>query len=414
MLQLHLPERWPDTSMTSDPLFRWARYEGARTERGVSSLREIRPAGQMIMIAPASRVLFVRVRLPGGRTSKQDKVLAFAVEDAIGAAPEDVHAIFAGDLGGGESLVGVVDRAWLKTAVGELDIQGFTPSRVICEGELLAARSGSDQSSWTVVRLNTGGFVHLGGFETLALDMPADATGDPPMALSLVLEERTAEAEAPQDIEVLAAEGARPPDAASWSAALGVPVSFAGLWSPETIDARRLTKTNLLGGIAGRKATGPSALSRWKPAAVLAAAIVIAHAGLIGFDWWRMESEASDLRAGMETRFRRIFPEAKAVVDPPRQLSQLIGQLRRDSGEPAADDFLALLGRLTPGLAAANATARSVGYEKGTLRLEISVPSTETQESLGAKLGSTGLRVQVERVTTEGATAIATLRVSTG
>lgn len=414
VLQLHLPERWPDTSSTSEPLFRWARYDGARVERGVSSLREIRTAAQIIVVAPASRVLCVRTRLPGGRASRQDKVLAFAVEDSIGAAPEEVHAIFAGDLGGGESLIAVVGRAWLRNVVGELDMQGFTPTRFLCEGELLAARSGGDARTWTVVRLGSGGFAHLGGFETLPLDIPNDASDEPPLALKLVFEERSAEAEAPDGIEVLAAEGARPPDAASWAESLSVPVSFTGLWTPESIDARRLTKTNLLGGIAGRKASGPSPFSRWKPAAVLAATILVAHGALMTFDWWRMEREASDLRAGMEARFRRIFPEAKTVVDPPRQLAQLIGQLRRDSGEPAADDFLALLGRLTPGLAAANATARNVGYEKGTMRLEISIPSAETQESLGTKLGSTGLRVQVERVTTEGATAIATLRVSPG
>lgn len=414
MLQLHLPERWPDTSVTSDPLFRWARYEGARVERGMSPLREIVTAGQVIVIAPASRVLCVRARLPGGRAARQDKVLAFAVEEAIGASPEDVHAIYAGDLGAGESLVAVVDRAWLKAAVGELDMQGFTPTRMICEGELVAAQRGAGDRAWTVVRLASGGFAHLGGFETLPLDATDDYDDTPPMTLKLVLDERRAEAESPERIDLLAAEGVRPPDTSEWSDALDAPVRMAGLWSPEAIDARRLAKTNLLGGIAGRKAAGPSPWSRWIAPAVLAAAILVVHGGLTAFDWWRMDSEASALRAGMEARFRKIFPEAKTVVDPQRQLAQLIGQLRRDSGEPAADDMLSLLGRLAPGLASASATAKSVGFEKGALRMEVTVPAAETQESLGAKLGATGLRVQVERVTTEGATATATVKVSAG
>ena len=414
VLQLHLPERWPDLAQTTETTFRWTRYDSGQAEHGSGPLRTIQPALQTIAIVPSSRVLFARVRLPGGRAAKQDRVLAFAIEDTIGVAPEEIHAIHAADLEGGETLVAAVDRTWLKAAVGELDIQGFAPQRMLCEGELVAAKLSAGDSTWTVVRLDTGGFVHVGRGETISLDIPADTPGAVPLTLGLAAEERAAEGDPPLRIEVFSSAGLRPPETGAWTEALGIPVHAAGVWQPELVDARRLNRTNLLTGLAGRKSTGNGVLSRFKVAAALAAAILLGHAALMGYDWWRLNGESTELRAGMEARFKKIFPDTKAVVDPQRQLAQLTAQMRRDSGELATDDFLALLARVSPGLVAVNAQARSVGYDKGELRLEITIPPSETRESLATKLAAAGIRVQVERVTTEGTTATAMLKVVSG
>ena len=64
LLQLHLPENWPSLAEHGEPLFRWARYDRSRKSRGASPLREVPSADHVIAVAPATRVLVVRVQLP--------------------------------------------------------------------------------------------------------------------------------------------------------------------------------------------------------------------------------------------------------------------------------------------------------------------------------------------------------------
>jgi type II secretion system protein L len=397
VLQIHLPERWPDMAAAREPMFRWARHDGSRTERGFSSLREIPAAGTVIAVAPASRVLAVRVRLPNARAARQEKVLAYLVEDAIGSSPEDIHALAAGESIDGAKVVLVVDRAWLKSAWGELDIQGFGPSRLVCESELLAESRPVDQRVWTVVCTPTGGFVHMGGVEHAAIDPIGDNPAVPPMALNLALDEHTRAGTSPDTIEVRIAEGVPMPDLARWSHALALPVTRAPDWQPEGMDARACTKTNLLNVLPGRRSDEVSWFERYKPAAILAAVIVVAHGTLTIADWWRMSAESSRLRAGMEERFLKIFPDSK-VVDAPRQMEQLLRNLKRTSGEMEPGDYVALLGRVAPLLAGANATTKSVKYERGQLTIDATFPGGDSRDALEARLKAPGVKVQVERV----------------
>ena len=411
VLQLHLPERWPDLGAATQPLFRWARYDGARVDRGSSLLREIRPAQTHIIVAPSARILFARVRLPEGRAARQEKLLAFAVEDAIGANPEDIYAFHAGVMNDGETLIGVIDRDWLKIAVGELEMQGFVASRMVCESELLASPGNTDDNVWTVVRGSEGGFVHVGGLETLSLDAPSEG---PPMVLSLALRERSAEGNTPTVIRVYNADGIARVDSGRWSRELAVPIVNEGSWQPDAVDARTATRTNLLAGITGRKSSEPSVLSRYKPALAIAAALLITHALFSGYDWWRLSSEQSRLNSAMVDRFKKIFPDANSVPNPPRQIEQKLRELRRSSGEPATDDMLVLLARVTPLLAGLNAQAKSIRYERGQLQIDIVLAVGESRESLEQKLrGAAQARVQIERIApSDDGRVLASIKVS--
>ena len=155
-LQLMLPEQWPDPTHVFDPDFRWSRWEGGRVERGVSALREIPGAAEVIAVLPASRVLFARAQLPPGRASQQEKVLQFLVEDALTTAPEDVHAILVNRLDGDDVVVAAVDKLWLRSALTELEARGHAPRRVVADSQL-ARLVQNDPTAWTLVRSESGG-----------------------------------------------------------------------------------------------------------------------------------------------------------------------------------------------------------------------------------------------------------------
>jgi len=396
ILQLHLPERWPDSASFSAPLFHWARYEGSNVERGSSRLEEIAPARQIIAVAPASRVLLTRARLPPGRAARDPKVLRNAIEDSLVSGLDDIHALPVATLPGGESLVAVVGTGWLKAVYDELAANQLTPTRLVTEGELFA---GGPERVWTVVRTAAGGFVHAGGMETVALDGSNESSRDEvPLALNLLVDERTQAGSSPEQIVVFTGQSSLMPDAEVWSKSLAVKVTYGGPWQPEMLDARNARESDMLAGVGMRKSADRAALARYRPALYIVIATLVAHLGLSTADWWRMRGEAQRLRASLETRYRAVFPEAKSVPDPVLQMSRNLDALRRGAGALESSDYLSLFGRVAPLLSAAGAQARSAKYERGQLDLELLFASSESLDSLQQKLSGSGIRVSVEHV----------------
>jgi general secretion pathway protein L len=399
ILQLHLPEGWPAPDAV-DRAFRYALYSGGSRETGVAALPAVPAAPITIAVAPAGAVHFVRVSLPRARAARLARLLPLAVEESVATAPEDIHVGLVEHVEGGASLVAVVDKAWLASALEALAAHGLRPARFIVETEL-AVQLGADEAtrSWLVVRSAGGGFACLGAGEIIALDLGADATAVP-LALRLARSTHRRRGETPDEIRVLSASDLEPPVLELWSRALELPVRNGGEWRPELVDARPLRVTDLLpSGVASRSdASGVS--PSVKLAGVVAAAILALHTALTVGDWWRLSAETRQLRSQMETQFREIFPDAKVVVDAPLQMQRGLGRLRREAGVPGASDFVPLLAALGPAVTAAGLRTERLEYERGTLQLAIEMPAGEGQEALEKRLALPGYRVRLQRAET--------------
>jgi general secretion pathway protein L len=404
LLQLHVPERWPDA--IREPHVRWARRRDGAVEDGVARLAEIPRAEETILVLPVARVAFVRAALPQGPAARLAKLAPFAIEDAIVSAPEQVHCAVLDDDRGGERLIAVLDREWLESALAELASFGIKPDRAIVESALLPADAGT----WTVVWSGEGGFAALGGVEAIALD--ASVEGRPPLGLKLALDELRRTGAGPRALRVLTVGAADPPETATWSESLHVPVTLAGKWLPEAADAGAAACADLLPGARAGAWAAEAWLARLKPAAALVAALIAAHVLVTLGDWARLAYEARGLRHQMEAAFRKAFPDARTVVDPALQMRRNVADLRRAAGEPDATDLVPLLAKLAPALAAAGARPRSLRYERGELELELIVAAGETGERLASRLRVPGMRVRIERVATGGGEPHATVRIA--
>jgi general secretion pathway protein L len=403
VLQIHLPDRWPDRIARDEPLVRWGLRAGGRRRAGVARLAELPRADEIILVLPVSRVGFVRVQLPAGPAERLTRLAPFAVEDAVATAPEELHAVVLDELRDGARLVAVLDRAWLASAVSALESAGVSPDRATVESALV----GDQHGAWTVVWSGDGGFVGFGGIEAVTIDAAAD--GEVPLALQLAADEARTRGGLPPTLRVLVAGGAEPPDVARWSASLGIPVAVAGEWRPEALDAAACPDL-LHGGQAARWIDGDW-LARLRPAAILLGVIVVAHVLLTVGDWARLAFEARALRSQMEAQFRNAFPEAKAVVDPGLQMRRNLAELRRSAGEADAGDLVPMLVKLSPALATLGGSPQSLRFERGEVELQLPVPPEETRERLASRLRVPGLRVNVERVATGGGAPLATVRV---
>ena len=372
----------------------------------MTRLAELPRADEIILVLPVTRVGFVRAQLPAGPEGRLTKLAPFAIEDAVVSAPEELHTVVLDETRDGARVVAVLDRAWLATAVSELESLGVSPDRAIVESALV----GDHHGAWTVVWSGNGGFVTFGGIEAVTVD--AGVEGQPPLALKLAADEWRARAAPPRAVRVLLAEGAEPPDVAGWSESLRVPVAVAGQWTPEEFDADAAACPDLLRGVQVGRWTDTEWMARLRPAAILLGAIVAVHVLLTVGDWARLAFEARGLRSQMEALFRRAFPEAKTVVDPALQMRRNLAQLRRTAGEADAADLVPMLVKLSPALAALGGSPQSMKFERGEIELQLPVAPGETRERLASRLQVPGLRVRVERVATGGGAALATIRVA--
>lgn len=81
---------------------------------------------------------------------------------------------------------------------------------------------------------------------------------------------------------------------------------------------------------------------RWRWPLALGAAVLLVNVLAINLDWLRQQREAEALRHAMVQVYRASFPKETVIIDPLAQMRQKMAQARRDAGELAAGDFLAL------------------------------------------------------------------------
>jgi general secretion pathway protein L len=408
VLQIHLSERFGDLLAPEGAPVRWTVRTPRRVVSGVAPIAKLPPAEEVIVVLPVGRVGFVRAQLPAGPPAKLAKLAPFAIEDLIVSAPEDVHAVVLDEARDGTRLIAVLDREWLTSAVRLLEDADIAPDRAIVESALV----GGEPGTWTVIWSERGGFAVVDGIEAIMLDRSVD--GRPPLALKLAVDERGARGAGPRAVRVLLADEDDSVDLAKWSESLHVPVTVDGRWESEKIDARTAACPDLLPSAYRGAWTSSEWLTRLKPAAILVGAILALNVLMTVGDWARLAYEARDLRAGMESAFRKAFPDAKSVVDPALQMRRNFADLRRAAGEADASDLVPMLAKLAPALAAIGARPQSVRFDRGELEMDLALGAGEPRgrEELANRLRIPGLNVRVERVAAGAAGPLATVRVA--
>jgi general secretion pathway protein L len=361
-LRIFLP---PIERADASTRFAWLLFDArhALLREGTSPLQEIPKAEEVELALPASRVLFARLKLPKVSPATIRELLPFAVEDRLLADPSHVHAVAGRTQAGGETLVAVIDREWLRAMLDALEHAGLRPAKAWCESALLAGGHGDWNLVWSADR---GMLVDDDGASTLFDHAASSAL---PLALKLALDEARERGERPEKVRVHHERSVTLPDLAAWSAESGVAFSPGAKWDELVRDEPSANAIDLLQGEFRPRRTGPARLPR--AAVVLAAVIALIQLAFAGVDAWRLERERASLEARREAIFRGAFPEAKVVVDPDLQMQRNLAELRRGHGQPVADDFL---GKLTRAAREPGGTAKSIEYANGKLVVNRGVP----------------------------------------
>lgn len=391
--------RLPELGAAADPTAAWhwalIGSDGKPERTGsTAQLSDLPRADRVEAILPAGMVLLTNAELPPVRGQKLRQLLPFAVEDKIVQDPEMAHVAAGTRAADGSTALAVVDKAWLQEQLDALSKAGVGVEHAWVETLLPPLEPGS----WTVVWQGLEGFVRTGAQQGFALN--AAAPGMPPLELIQALKAaQDGDNPPPQIVLRVAAGSSNAPNPEGWSQVLATTVmrdrewdlAQSGVIGPGAIDM-------LQGDFApswGAKELWP----RLKPAAVLLGLIAALQVGATAFDWWRLSRDHKQVRAQIEKSFRSVFPVGVMSQFPADQVKRELTRLRSASGETGAGDFLALLERASFLLRAqSGVTVKSMGYEQGSLRVDVVLPDLGSVEALKSRLQSEGASARVEGV----------------
>ena len=365
----------------------WALIEDGRPAvTGEGLLADLpRHAAGTELIIPATDVLLARASLPAGFKKTSGQVLAFALEEQTATEPDSNSVI---RLGAAESdaALAVFDKAAMARWHEALDAVGISTYDVYCETLMLPLRD----NGWSVFWNGQQGFVRTARLQGGAIDSGNRST--PPVSLSLMLESARSSATLPATITVYPATADACPDAEQWQQQLGVPVTVG------TPLDWRVTATNTESRLIRtqrRWNTDTALWARLRPAGWIVLAALAVHLIASGVDWMLLAGTHRSLRNDMETRFRTVFPDTVAVVDPALQMRRKLTEARHAAGLADSTDYLPLLDKATPALKSLPGDAlRVMTYDQGRLTVELRAQDAGAIQRFINELKRAGLAVE--------------------
>lgn len=167
---------------------------------------------------------------------------------------------------------------------------------------------------------------------------------------------------------------------------------------PRWIAGAQSAAPDLMAGL-GAAGGGGLAWREWRWPMVLATAVLLTHAIALNADWWRLRSEADSLRATQIQIYQSAYPKETVILDPLAQMRQKIDAAKRNAGQPAPDDFTAILaafgevcGRVMPGRAAS--VIEALEYRERSLIVRLKPNNEAPLQQMQAALAERGLSLE--------------------
>ncbi len=341
-------------------------YQGPLAD--LASRLQGRPARVFV---PSQHVFLARVEVPPGNRQKLLRAVPYTLEDHLAEDVERLHFAVGERDETGRLAVAVVARRDMDRWIAALNDAGILYRAMHPDLFLLPLEAGG----WSVTTLEGIARVRSG---------PADGfAGDQDNLTELLRLRLREQGEPPARLDLWLC-----PD----------PIALGDLGAAIPVHTHRCPHLLALGA-DGTPLDGAIDLAQgdyspsqrwsrlwrpWRLAAGLAAAWVIVHLGLLAWDNARLAREQAALRERIEAVYRQAFPDARKVVNPRVQMTRRLERLKQ--GGSQTGDFLALLGRVAPFLAADGVEIASVRYKQGTLDVEVRVPSLAALDRLKGRL----------------------------
>ncbi len=398
---------------TDPPQAEWVVVDGrtgapATVEAGsLPSMASAARGRAVWLLAPAEDVLLTEAQVPARSRQQLLKALPYTLEDLLAEDLEALHFALGPVASGGRVAVAVVARARLEGWLRPLAEVGLQPVRVVPETLALPRADGE----WRVLREGSRVLVRTGDVAGFAAE--EESAGE-------LL--RAALGEAGEARPARAAVSGDSPATLALAASLAAQVALESQVDPEPFPtlallARGVTSgpvIDLLQGPYDRRGSLAAWLRPWRASAALLLLWLGIEAGLKVVEYQRLQAEASDLSAQVESVFRRAMPGAQKMVNPRVQMERALKA--QQTSADREDAFLSLLAgtgevlREVPG-----AKLLSLGYRAGRLDVDLELTDLQTLDRLKQDLERrSGVEAGIQTVTAKDGRVQARLQVRGG
>ncbi len=320
-------------------------------------------AGEVVAVVPHSRLAWLRVQLPpASHGPRLQGVLHGLLEDRLLDDPQQLHIVLAPDAEqtartGGDTLVAVCDKQWLRDALAPLQAAGLTVQRIVPE------LSPSDKPVLQVM-------------------------GEPDHSQSLLchahgvtlLPPNTAQwrafAELSQDDLQIQAEPAMVTRVQSTLQRQPMLQSAAQRWVKSSQSDWDLAQGEWAQGPLQRLqrqllAAWQTALHApaWKPARWGVVALIALQVLGLNALAWRERSALNAQQASLQSILKTTFPSVTLVIDAPLQMQREVDAMKQKSGSASSTDLEPLLAALA-GVLPAGQTPQQIHFANHTLRMQ--------------------------------------------
>ena len=320
-------------------------------------------AGEVVAVVPHSRLAWLRVQLPpASHGPRLQSVLHGLLEDRLLDDPHQLHIVLdpaseAIARIGGETLVAVCDKQWLREAIAPLQAAGLTVQRIVPE---------------------------LSPSETPVLQV----MGEPDHSQSLLchahgvtlLPPNTAQwrafAELGQDDLQIQAEPAMVARVQSTLQRQPMLQSAAQRWVKSSQSAWDLAQGEWAQGRAQRAQRRVLSAWQtlrhaptWKPVRWGVLALVALQVLGLNALAWRESSALNAQQASLQNILQTTFPSVTLVIDAPLQMQREVDALQQKSGSASSTDLESLLAALACVLPAGQ-TPQQIHFANHALRVQ--------------------------------------------
>jgi general secretion pathway protein L len=320
-------------------------------------------AGEVVAVVPHSRLSWLTVQLPpASHGPRLQSVLHGLLEDRLLDDPQHLHLVLTPDAAevartGGDTLVAVCPKTWLREALAPLQAAGLTVQRIVPE---------LSPSATPVV--------HVMGEPDHAQSVLCHAHG------VLLLPPNTAQwrafAELSQDDLQIQAEPAMVARVQSTLQRQPMLQNAAQRWVKSSQSSWDLAQGEWAQGHAQR--VQRQLLSAWqtlmhapawKPVRWgLATLIALQLLGLNALAW-RERSALDAQQAALQSILKTTFPSVTLVIDAPLQMQREVDALQNTSGHASSTDLEPLLAALS-GVLPAGQTPQQIHFANHALRVQ--------------------------------------------
>ncbi len=320
-------------------------------------------AGEMVAVVPHSRLSWLRVQLPpASHGPRLQAVLHGLLEDRLLDDPQQLHIVPAPDADtvartGGDTLVAVCDKQWLRDALAPLQATGLTVQRIVPE------LSPSDQAVLQVMGEPDHSQSVLCHAHGVTLLPPNTAQWHTLTELS------------PDDLQIQA-EPAMVSRVQSTLQRQPMLQSAAQRWVKSSQSNWDLAQGEWAQGPLQRLqrqvlAAWQTALHApaWKPVRWGVVALIALQVLGLNALAWRERSALNAQQASLQTILQTTFPSVTLVIDAPLQMQREVDSLQQKSGTASSTDFEPLLAALA-GVLPAGQTPQQIHFANHALRVQ--------------------------------------------